>query len=244
MFVQNRLGLIESLETMRLQTEKLNQISNNLANADTTGYKKNHVTFDEVLLRTAGGRQRVAKGLKIATDFGQGSLEQTGDSLQVAINGDGFFRIRTPNGVRYTRDGSFRLNGQGQLVTQMGDQVLGQGGTIQLDSESVQIGQRGEILSKGQLVDQLAIVSFADPDALEKEGESLYRLKSAGTTREEPAQNFSVRQGYLESSDVDAMSEMIGMIEVTRTTESQQKMIQAIDDLDGMAVRQVGTLPT
>lgn len=241
MFVHNRLGLIESLETMRLQTEKMNQISNNLANADTTAYKKEHVAFQEVLARAAGGRQRIGKGLKITTDFRPENLEETGNPLHVAINGDGFFRIQTPNGIRYTRDGNFRLNGENQLVTQTGDPVLGEGGTVQLGNGPLQIDAGGGIWMGGEIADRLAVVSFADLNALEKEGGNLYRLRNE-EGGEEPPEDFAVRQGYLESSGVETLSEMIAMIELTRATESQQKIIRTIDELDGMAVRQVGKL--
>jgi flagellar basal-body rod protein FlgF len=241
MFVHNRLGLIECLETMRLQTEKLDQISNNLANTDTSGYKKDVVAFQEVLSRAAGGRQRIGKGIKITTDFRSENLEETGNPLHVAINGDGFFRILTPDGVRYTRAGNFRLDGENQLVTQAGDPVLGEGGAIQLGAGPTQIDPQGGIRMGGEVVDRLAVVSFADLEALEKQGTNLYRLKN-GEAGEEPPGNFAVRQGYLEISGVDTMSEMIAMIELTRATESQQKVIRTIDELDGMAVRQVGKL--
>ncbi|MDA8163405.1 MAG: flagellar basal-body rod protein FlgF [Desulfobacteraceae bacterium] len=241
MFATNRLGLVQSLETMRLQTEKLNQISNNLANTDTPGYKKDIVAFQEMLTRAADGGQRIGRGIKIATDFQPEQMEETGNPLHVAIAGDGFFRIQTPQGIRYTRDGNFTLSADNQLVTQDGNQVLGEGGPIQLGPGTVTIDAQGGIHMGDQTVAKLAIVSFANKQALEKEGKNLLRLKDQGTSEEPPA-SFSVRQGYLETSGVEPMSEMIAMIELSRSSESEQKMIHAIDSLDGMAVGQVGKL--
>lgn len=243
MFIPNRLGMIQSLETMCLQTQKLNQISNNLANADTTGYKKSQVAFEEVLLHTTGDRQRVGKGLKVATDFEQGALKETGNPLNMAISGKGFFRIQTPQGIRYTRDGDFHENAQGRLVTADGYTVLSQGGPIQLGGQRPQVDAQGNIWAGGSRVGRLAVVSFADQGALVKEGNNLYRLKN-GQTGGQPAQNYSVQQGYLEASNVNTTSAMVHMIELSRIAESQQKVISTIDNLDEIAASQVGTLST
>ncbi len=137
MYVQNRLGLIEGVETMRAQEERMNQIANNLANVDTVGYKRENLTFWEMLHRTESHRLRVGKAIKLLTDFQQGAAEVTGNPLNVLLKGRGFFKVQTPEGIRYTRAGNFALNSTGQLVTQEGYQVLGEGGTIAVEGREL-----------------------------------------------------------------------------------------------------------
>ena len=118
MYVQNRLGLTEGVETMRAQEERMNQITNNLANVDTVGYKRENLTFWEMLFRTESHHERVGKGIKQLTNFQQGAARLTGNPTDVLLEGRGFFKVQTPQGIRYTRAGNFALNSTGQLVTQ------------------------------------------------------------------------------------------------------------------------------
>jgi len=240
MFVTNRLGLTDSIESMLAQEQRLNQVTNNLANADTTGFKKDAVSFQEMLYQASANRQRVGKGLKILTDHGQGVVRMTGNPLDMAIAGEGFFRVQTAQGVRYTRAGNFQLNGEGQLVMPNGNQVLGDNGPIVLTSPEFTVDAHGRILVDGNQVGQLSIVTVDDLKMLEKEGESLFRLKEGG--QEVAAQNFTLKQGFLEQSNVNTVEEMTEMIEILRAYEGQQKMIRALDELDDLAVRRVGVL--
>jgi len=240
-FIKNRLGMVEGTETMLAQERRLNQIANNLANVDTAGYKKEDITFWEMMFTTAERRPRVGKALKVVTDHRQGPAEQTGNPLDLAIMGKGYFKIQTPNGVRYTRNGNFTLNGEGQLSTMDGHMVLGQGGPIILDSDDVQVGRDGTITVRGRAVNQLAIVTFTDESGLVKEGASLFRPKGP-EVREVPAERASVQQGFLEGANINMVTEMIEMIDLQRNYQSQQKVIQTIDDINGQSISKVGNL--
>lgn len=241
MFIHNRLGMVESVETLIAQQQRLNQVSNNLANVDTAGYKKESVTFDEMLYNVTRNRQRVGKALNILTNHGQGVTEQTGNPLDLALSGPGFFRVQTPQGVRYTRAGNFELDADGQLKMPNGAQVIGEGGPVVVEGEKVVIDRAGRVLVDGQVVNQLSIVTFADLRDLAKEGENLFRVKNE-TTQEQPVEGVEVKQGYLEKANVNTIEEMSELIDLQRAYEGQQKMIRAIDDIDNLAVRRVGSL--
>lgn len=242
MYVQNNLGLTEGVETMRAQEERMNQISNNLANIDTVGYKREDVTFWEMLHRTESKRLWVGKGLKLHTDFQQGAAKLTGNPLDVLLQGRGFFKVQTPQGIRYTRAGNFALNATGQLVTQDGYQVLGNGGTITIDGSDVVIDRDGDVIVDGKQVNKLQIADFANLNDLEKEGSNLFRLKPGASGGEIPAQNARVVQGSLEQSNTNGVVELTDMIDLQRNYEAQQKVVQAFDTIDGQAVNQVGKL--
>ncbi len=239
MFIQNRIGLIESVESMLNQERRLEQTTNNIANVNTAGYKKENTAFHEMLFTAENGRQRVGKAIKLTTDQTQGSIETTGNPLDLAITGDGYFKIQTGNGIRYTRAGEFTRNNQNQLTTAGGDPVLGMGGPIIINGKDVQIQPTGEIFVDGQAADRLDIVTFNNKALLEKEGRNLLRLTGNGG---EIATQASVRQGSVEKSNVNTVQEMTAMISLQRDYEAQQKMIRTIDEIDGQTVRKVGSL--
>jgi flagellar basal-body rod protein FlgF len=240
MYIQNRLGLIESTETMLAQGKRLNQITNNLANVDTTGYKKEDITFWEMLYKTDHRDSRVGKAIRDVTDMQTGAFKETGNSLDFAIGGDGFFRVQTPDGVRYTRAGRFMTNTEGQLITGNGNLVLGDDGPVVVAGEIVSVDNDGSITVDDEQVGNLAIVTFANLADLEKQGQNLFALK--GASQEEPAQNFTVEQGYLEKSNVSTMKELTAMINLNRAYETQQRVVRTIDDLDDKAISRVGRL--
>ena len=241
MFIHNRLGLVESVETLLAQQQRLNQVSNNLANVDTTGYKKDSVTFDEMLYQVSRDRQRVGKALNILTSHEQGVVQMTGNPLDVAISGQGFFKVQTPQGIRYTRAGNFQLDNEGQMRMPNGGLVVGDGGPIVLENPDVIIDRAGRVMANGQVVNQLSIVTFADPRELAKEGENLFRLKEGGG-QEVATDAAEIKQGFLEKSNVNTVQEMTELIDLHRAYEGQQKMIQAIDAIDDLATRRVGSL--
>lgn len=240
MFIQNRIGLIESVESMVNQERRLEQTTNNLANANTAGYKKENTAFHEMLFTAENGLPRVGKAIRITTDHSQGASETTGNPLDMAITGDGYFKIQTAGGIRYTRNGEFIRNNQNQLTTAAGDPVLGQGGPIVIDGNSVQIQANGDVIVDGQTVNRLDIVTFNSKALVEKEGRNLLRLTPNGA--EIAAEQAIVRQGVVEKSNVNTVQEMTEMISLQRDYETQQKLIRTIDEIDGQTVRRVGSL--
>jgi flagellar basal-body rod protein FlgF len=241
MFIKNRLGLIEGTETMLAQGQRLNQITNNLANVDTPGYKKEDITFWEMLYTTNQNRQRVGKGLKILTNHQEGSAKNTGNQLDFAISGNGFFKLQTPQGVRYSRAGNFLLNSEGQLINPDGHLVLGDGGPIVINGNEVSIATDGSLRVDGANAGRFDIATFANLSEIEKEGTNLFRLKKEGG-QEVPATDFAVRQGFLESSNVSLVSEMTTMLDLHRAYETQQKVIRTFDEIDAKAISTVGKL--
>ena len=231
------------------QMNRLDVITNNMANSDTTAYKKEGSTsqsFDAVygikindssvhyIPQNIG---RMSLGVKVGetyTDYSDGNLEETGNVYDFAINGNGFFAIsyadRNGNeSVRYTRDGNFTVNSQGILMTKDGDFVLDtDGGIITIpDGAEISVNESGIISADGQDIAQLALVDFEDYNYLEKFGENMYIAIDGAVTQDASCQ---VYQGYLEASNVNVIDEMVEMITVTRDYESNQKVIQAIDD--------------
>ncbi len=239
------------------QQTRMAVISNNLANVNTTGFKQSRVVFEDLLyqnVRQAGGQTsqdtELPSGLMIGTgsrvvatekSFTQGSVLNTGNGLDVMVDGRGFFQILTPDGnLAYTRDGSFQQNAEGQLVTASG-YVVQPGITIPPNSQSITIGADGtvSVTQAGQAtpsqVGNLQIVDFINAVGLQPIEENLFReTASSGTPQPgTPGQNGlgSVRQGALEGSNVNVVTELIGMIETQRAYEMNSKAISTNDQM-------------
>lgn len=250
-------GLYIANTGMNVQTKRMDIISNDLANVNTAGYKKDTAvvsSFPEILTARIEDMQNhvpndahigtMTFGAKVDgvyTQFVQGSVMNTGSPTNMAIQGNGFFSISTPNGTKYTRDGSFSINQAGNLVTQEGHPVLGQRGVISLGEEYLQSGSElqiktnGEVMINGEVVDKLSIVAFADNQSLTKLEDNLYE-GGGGTV----AFEGTVLQGFLETSNVNPVTAMVDMITVSRAYEANQKMIQVHDNLLGKAVNELG----
>jgi flagellar basal-body rod protein FlgG len=165
--------------------------------------------------------------MSTATDFSPGPIRQTGRSLDVALEGDGFLVVQTPRGERYTRAGALTLNANGQLVTHQGDLVVGDAGPITVPPGEVAIGTDGTISVKGQIVGRLKLVRFDDPRrALIKEGHSLFMATGAEQPKE--AVNTLVRSGALEMSNVNPIAELVAMIQQGREFESMQRSLTLV----------------
>lgn len=240
MYIQNRLGLIEATETMMAQTRRLDQVANNLANVDTTGYKREDITFWEMLYKANNHPERVGKAIHDVTNLKEGALQQTNNPLDLAIHGNGYFKVETPNGERLTRAGQFLVNNKQQLVTQQGYPVLADGGAITINGTDIAIGKNGSVSVDGRLVGTLDIVTAANLRDIQKAGGNLLQITNGG--EEEPATEVTVNQGYLEKSNVSTMREMTAMIDLQRAYQSQQKIINTIDDMDSKAISRVGKL--
>ncbi|MEE8398744.1 MAG: flagellar hook-basal body protein [Desulfobacterales bacterium] len=224
-------GIYQLIDASLVQQQRFDNISNNLANSNTNGFKKDILTFDQELSTVSG----------TATDFGPGPIIHTGNELDVALEGQGFITVQTPAGTRYTRDGAFRLNKDRNLVTQSGHIVLGKNGPITIGEGNLTIDKQGQVLSDNQLIDSLALADFDNPQLLRKEGLSLY-VYTGGTEGIISVEDTSIQQRYLEKSNVGATEEMIKMIEAFRTFESIQKAIQSIDEATSKMVNDSGLL--
>ena len=251
-------GLYTASTGMNVQTKKMDIISNDLANVNTTGYKKDTAvvgSFPQILASRLDDTQnhipnngeigKMSLGAKVDevyTHFVQGSVIKTEGTVDVAIQGDGFFAVQSPAGVAYTRDGNFSINQAGQIVTKEGYYVLTQSGTpLELGEDflstagEVLIKENGGVYRGSQYIDNMALVSFADKKSLTKLDDNLYQASGQGTPF-----TGSVIQGYLEASNVNPVTAMVDMITVSRAYEANQKVIQTHDSLLGKAVNEIG----
>lgn len=251
-------GLYTAYTGMLAQQQKMDTISNNLANVNTTGYKKEAVmfeSFNDVYMVKINdpeqpGYNRIGTstlGVKIGevyTDYGQGSLLQTDNPLNMALDGSGMFAIGVKNAAgetleKYTRDGSFGLNSQGQMVTKEGYLLYGENGPITVTSPNVRITEDGYIFDGETLIDKIKVVNFENLQSLKKLGTNLYETTEATQTK-----GFEGRviQGYVEGSNASSMDEMINIINVMRTYEANQKIITTYDATLEKSVNEVGRL--
>jgi flagellar basal-body rod protein FlgG len=237
------------------QEKRLEVIANNLANVNTAGFKRDQPLFEAIGLPpgpSAGvdGSIRPSPTFErlhqISTDFTPGVVRTTGEPLDLAIEGEGFFSVQTPQGVRYTRGGSFTIDAQGQLTTQDGFPVLGTGGPITLPPGLIQIDAEGRISVKGTEVgaqptevDLLPIFRFSDPSRLKKVGQTLFEAEGGDAV---PFPEGRMRQGALEGANVNPVEEMVAMIAVMRLYESAQKAIQTADEVAAKAANEVGRI--
>ena len=230
---------------MTLRRE-LDIVANNIANADTNGFK-----VEQLLLGAeVGERARnmfVKPGVSfvldngVGRDYAQGALKQTGRTLDFGIEGEGvFFRLQDGQGEAYTRDGAFTLDPEGRLTTQGGAAVMGDGGEIVLDRALGEpaVGADGTISQNGQLVGRLSVVRFDTLGVLEKGGDGLYRNRS--NTAAAAATDARVRQGMLEGSNVNPILEITNLIEIQRAYESVTRMIENTNDLSRRSVERLG----
>lgn len=252
-------GLYTAYSGMINEQNRMDVLTNNLANADTNGYKREGATsqsFDSVLalkIKDASEPCNLPKnigtatlGVKIGenyTDFLQGPLKVTGNTYDLAISGDGFFNIEYTNkagetSTMYTRDGAFVANTEGYLVTKDGDFVLSDKGKIKIDpTKEVTIDELGYITQEGKRVDKIKITNFADYNYIEHFGENYYKPVEGATEAEYYG---TIRQGYIETSNVQVVQEMVEMISVSRQYESNQKLITTIDSTAQIASTQLG----
>lgn len=242
---------------MNAQQNRLDTISNNLANVDTTGFKKEipvSKEFSELLLRrtqtdgiykTGFGSCDVAPVIgsigvgvetnELYTDFQQGSFKNTDTKTDMALSGEGFFAVETPNGERYTRNGNFHLGKEGILLTKEGYPVLGENGPIHVEDDRFYVNQDGMIYNKEDnvLVDRIKVVRFENERFLKKQGSSLWNTNDiAGQPHiAEGDERPRFLQGYTETSNVNVVNEMVQMIEVNRAYEANQKSVQTQDSM-------------
>lgn len=232
-------------KAMDMTNEKMTVIANNLANVNTVGFKKDITyvnSFANKLLSNINQMQspEVPGELNVVTDFKQGNFRFTGDKLNIALDGEGFIKVKLPSGqLAYTRKGMMTLNKDKQLC--IGDaKVMTERGPIMLKSNDIAIDDKGNIYDNtGDLVATIATADFEKPYKLSKAGSTMFVMD--GNMREIPVK-AEFKQQYLEESNVDALSsmvEMISMMEAMRNYETQQKLVQMHDEATGKMITQI-----
>ncbi len=219
---------------------QLDFVANNVANSSTPGFKSEHLYY-AMKGRAAQENSLVDLGQTATTiDFSQGTLNRTGNKFDLAIEGGGFFTIQTKNGIAYTRNGNFILNKNNELITPAGDYVLGEAGKIVISGESVGIDADGSIQVDGSAVGKLKIAAFSNPGDVNRSASGQY--VDGGKVGPKKADNYHVASGYLEMSNVNAVKEMVDMMDIQRTFETYQKIILTMSDFDKISTNRIGKL--
>jgi flagellar basal-body rod protein FlgF len=242
--------MIENAQLISLSRQialqrQMDVVANNMANINTTGFKAENILFEEYVMPIARDQDfpRLDQPLSYVQDWATmhdlsgGAMVQSGNELDVGLNGDGFFAVQTAAGERWTKSGSFQLSANGTLVDLNGNPVLGEGGPIQFGPEEngILIAADGSISTSAGPKGRLRLVEFANPQELTREGSNLF----AGGTPV-PATNTRAMQGFTEKSNVSGVSEMAEMIRVTRAYESAANLAQKQDELRRSAIQRLG----
>ncbi len=263
-------GVYTALSGAIAQSTKLDSIANNIANVNTPGFKRDQQVFQEYLTKNEKegtvinvpripaspesfyeleGEDKSFVDLRgTYTDFSQGAPKPTGAPLDVAIDGDGFFEVATPQGVQFTRHGGFHVDGNGTLVTGEGFPVLKEGEpgsdpearVIRSETGMIRIENNGDVVENNNVIARLSVSKVTDRNVFDKVGAQRFTFKSNATPEVSTVQNASLLPGFLESSNVNIVREMTDMIGTTRLFDSTQKAISAYDS---MADKLVNTVP-
>lgn len=239
------------------QERQMQVFANNMANVNTAGFKQDDQAFTSVMaraqvtgsalanpvgfgqqigVRPAGSAERVfVSPHTMHTSFEPGRIRITGNPLDMAITGRGFFEVKTPQGLRYTRSGMLSLDGQGRLVTNLGHPVMGTRGEIKLPSGTVQVTKEGAIHVDGKPVATIKVMEFPDDRMPQKSLEGLLAADNGKVMK-----NPDIQGGHIEESNVNSIGEMVKMIQGMRNYESSQKLIQTIDRMAEVAIQDVG----
>lgn len=231
------------------QQMRLEVLANNIANINTSGFKGEKTIFRVEDQAVAEQENSAADGIQplspysppfeTRVDFSQGALRETGNPLDVAINGKGFFSVQTPDGIQYTRQGSFSLDEQGMLITPDGYVVLGDGGGIALEAGKVEIDMEGGVFVDGDEVGRLKLTDFENPDTLQKTGNGRFIATEESVALDSP-DGTTISQGHVESANVSPIMAMTEMIETTRAFEAYQKVIQTVDEATNTSIDKIG----
>ena len=237
-------ALLIGLSRQMAMTREMSVIANNIANMNTTAYKSEAMLFEQFIMPDAS-EESPNKTIRFVQDFGHyrnmrdGALQTTGNPFDFAITGEGFFRVETDKGVHYTRNGNFQLDEERRIVTPDGHPVLSDAGmpiSLAEDETGFTVARDGTISTDRGLRGKLAIVTFDNPRALTKTGNSLLTT----TQPELPAEKSRLVQGALEGSNVQPILEMTNMIEVMRSYTSAQKLIDQSDQMRRKAIQDIG----
>jgi flagellar basal-body rod protein FlgG len=243
-------GMYSALSGNLAAMTRMDTISNNLANINTPGFKKDKVSFEGLLssvttppaVPQSTTADPILQKENIFVDYASGPVIQSGNSLDLTIDGDGFFEVITPQGRAYTRQGNFRLSADGTLVTADGFPVQGQEGPIRINGSMVEIDSKGIIKADGVEVEGggIRMVDFPKPYVFKKAGSALFELTDPAIKPQVAA--GELRQGYLEGSNVETVSEMVQMIENSRYFDACQRVLLSFNDLASKAANELGRL--
>jgi len=233
-----------ALQAQRVLQRRMDVAASNLANAETTGFKADLILLESVERAPAESEDaphdvRFVREVGLVRDMGQGALRMTGNPLDAAIDGVGFFMVQGPNGTAYTRDGAFTLGNEGRLVTSDGRAVLDSGGapiTFDPRGDAPSISRDGAIRVGGEEVGRIGLAAFAQPGALKKIGENLWSAEG------QPSQPFEgiITQGALEGSNVRPIVELNRLIEISRAYQSASTLVSSADDLRRRSIERLG----
>jgi flagellar basal-body rod protein FlgF/flagellar basal-body rod protein FlgG len=220
-------GIYAASTGLLARTQELDIAANNLANANTSGFRGEHVSFrTQMMTASTNVSSRAENSYGVLgsprTDYSQGSLQQTGNPLDLALQGPGFFAVQGKSGVQYTRNGNFHVDKTGALVTDEGLPVVGDNGPITLPSGNAEISSSGLITVNGDVAGQLKLTDFDSSVPLTSLGNANYSAPAAAATK---ATNLSVQQGSLESSNINPVESAISLIEIQRNAEMMQRAL-------------------
>lgn len=242
--------LLVSLSHQIASQRTMDVIANNLANMNTSAYKREELKFDEYVHQSRPSQwQKGPQSIDFVVtpgtirDLSEGSIEQTGNTLDVAINGNGYFAVQTPRGERYTRNGHFSLNAEGQIVTEAGDPLLGDGGplTIAQEDGNVTIGADGVVSGDQGQIGKFQVVRFNNERQMRKEGDTYLSTTEVAT----PADGgFTLKQGMLEKANIEPVTQMTDMINVMRSYEAVSNLINAQQSMKRNAVSKLASIPS
>ncbi len=252
----NMESIYSLLSAMKGQQRQLDTVSNNLANVNTSGFKKDQVLFREYYNEFVGqdleseeesfahgefispysrGGTSFVMPDHVSPSMENGIFKNTNNPFDLAIRSEGFFVVQTPFGMRYTRNGQFLQDSEGFLINNSGDKVLGKKGPIKINGKDFSVGEDGAILVNGKELDTLQVVDFKQPTRLTKMGNS-YWVPSSTEQKPINLEDAVIHQGMVEGSNVDSVQELVKMITVNRSYEASQKVMRSIDDLDEKSI--------
>ncbi len=224
-------AMYKALSGSVAQMHHLDVASQDLANVNTAGYKRQRLAFSEVLAKGLPPEDRPGGLVAVAdqrTNLGQGEVHDTGNPFDLAVEGDGFFVIKTARGERYTRNGGFTLKLDGTLITPQGDPVLGEGGPLLMSGNKIDVAMDGTVRSEEGEIGRLKFVRFTDPRKVTKEGSNLFIAEPGNIA---PVANPRVVQGSLEQSNVNPVDGMISLISINRQFETYEHAMRLMDSV-------------
>jgi flagellar basal-body rod protein FlgF/flagellar basal-body rod protein FlgG len=243
-------GFYAACTALLARNQALDSVANNLANVSTPGYRGEHNVFRSLLAKSSDfaltSLNQAVNNYSVLGDtdfdFTQGTIEHTGNDLDFAVQGSGFFAVKTSSGEAYTRDGNFHVSRDGNLVTSAGDPVLGDGGPIQVVGAPVNVSSDGTISVNGVLAGKIKLVTFASGANLEALGQNYY---TAPANSVKPATDSTIQQGSLEASNVNAVAGAVQLVTVQRYAELMQRALYLFhSEMNQTATQELPKVPS